>query len=165
MATQTLISIEEYLRTAYEPDAEYVDGHIVERSMPETPHSAVQVRLVQLFAPLSRDRSLHLMTGLRMRISAACVRIPDFAVFREKPTELVPSHPPLIVIEIVSREDRHTDIVQKFQDYRSWGVPHIWLADPWQRQLSVYSENGLTAVRSFQLADFDLQITAADMLD
>ena len=165
MATQTLISIEEYLRKAYEPDAEYVDGHIVERSMPETPHSAVQVRLVQLFTPLSRDRNLHLMTELRMRISPACVRIPDFAVFREKPVELVPSRPPLIVVDIVSREDRHTEIVQKFEDYRSWNVAHIWLADPWQRQLSVYSENGMTAVRCFELADLGLKFTAADIFD
>lgn len=165
MATQTLISVDEYLRTAYEPDAEYVDGHIAERGMPETPHSAVQVRLVQLFTPLSRDQNLHLMTELRMRIAAARIRIPDFAVFQEKPAELVPSHPPLIVVEIVSREDRHTDIVEKFEDYRSWGVPHIWLADPWQRQLAVYSENGLTAVRSFRLAGFDLKISAADIFD
>ena len=127
MATQTLISVEEYLRTAYEPDAEYVDGHIAERGMSETPHSAVQVRLVQLFTPLSRDHNLHLMTELRMRISAARIRIPDFAVFQEKPAELVPSHPPLIAVEIVSREDRHTDIVQKFEDYRSWDVPHFGL--------------------------------------
>jgi Uma2 family endonuclease len=165
VATQTLISIEEYLRTAYEPDAEYVDGLIVERSMPETPHSAVQVRLVQLFTPLSRDRNLHLMTELRMRISPSCIRIPDFAVFEEKPAELVPSQPPMIVVEIVSREDRHTDIVQKFEQYRSWAVPHIWLADPWQRQLAIYSESGLTAVRSFELADLGLKISAADLFD
>ena len=165
VATQTLIAVEDYLRTAYEPDAEYVDGHIVERGMPETPHSAVQVRLVQLFTPLSRDRNLHLMTDLRMRIAPARIRIPDFAVFRKKPDELVPSHPPMTVVEIVSREDRHTDIVQKFEEYRSWGVPHIWLADPWQRQLSFYSEEGLNAVRSFQLPGYDLKIAAVDIFD
>ena len=71
----------------------------------------------------------------------------------------------MIVVEIVSREDRHTDIVQKFEEYRSWGVPHIWLADPWQRQLSVYSETGLNAVRSFQLPGCDLNITTVDIFD
>ena len=75
------------------------------------------------------------------------IRIPDVAVFHpQEPAELVPSDPPLVVVEIVSREDRHTEIIQKFEEYRAWGVPHIWLADPWQRQLSVYGDNGLTVV-------------------
>ena len=163
--TQTLISIEEYLRTVYEPDAEFVDGRIVERRMPEDPHSAVQVRLVQLFTPVSTSNNLYLRTELRMKLSPTRIRIPDFAVFQGRPAELVPSNPPLVVVEIVSREDRHMQIIQKFEEYRSWGVPHIWLADPWQRELSVYGDNGLTAVESFQLTDFDLKIAGADIFD
>ena len=165
VSTQTFIPIEEYLRTVYEPDAEFVDGRIVERSMPEDPHSAVQVRLVQLFTPVSPSNNLYLRTELRMRLSAARIRIPDFAVFRGKPAELVPSSPPLVVVEIASREDRQVQIIQKLEEYRSWGVSHIWLADPWQRQLSVYGDTGLTAVESFQLADFDLKIAATDIFD
>jgi len=165
VSTQTLIPIEEYLRTAYEPDAEFVDGRIVERSMPEDPHSAVQVRLVQLFTPVSPGNNLYLRTELRMRLSATRIRIPDFAVFQGKPTELVPSNPPWVVVEIVSREDRHAQIVQKCAEYRSWGVPHIWLADPWQRQLSVYGDNGLGVVESFQLTDLGLTIAVAEIFD
>ena len=165
MATQTFIPLEEYLRTIYEPDAEYVDGEIVERNLGEDPHTAAQVRLIQLFTPLSRDHDLHLRTELRVRLSPTRIRIPDFAVFQGKPTELVPSNPPLVIVEIVSREDRHTEIIQKFEDYRNWGVPHIWLADPWQKQFSVYADNGLTAVPSLQIPDFDLEIPPADMFD
>ena len=128
--TQTLIPIEEYLRTAYEPDAEFVDGRIVERSMPEDPHSAVQVRLVQLFTPVSPSNNLYLRTELRMKLSPTRIRIPDLAVFQGKPAELVPSKPPLVVVEIVSREDRHTQIIEKCEEYRSWGVLHIWLGRP-----------------------------------
>lgn len=128
--TQTLIPIEEYLRTVYEPDAEFVDGRIVERSMPGDSHSAVQVRLVQLFTPVSPSNNLYLRTELRMRLSSTRIRIPDFAVFQGKPAELVLSKPPLAVVEIVSREDRHTQIIEKCEEYRSWGVPHIWLGRP-----------------------------------
>ena len=163
VATQTLIPLQEYLRTIYEPDAEFVDGEIMERNLGEYPHSAAQVRLVRLFTQLNRDQDLHLATELRVRLSPTRIRIPDFAVFQDKPTELVPSTPPLVIVEIVSREDRHTEIIQKFEEYRAWGVPHIWLADPWQRQLSVYGDRGLTAVGSLQLSDFGLRITAADI--
>ena len=165
VATQTLIPIEEYLRTAYEPDAEFVDGDIVERNLGEDPHSAVQVRLVEIFYELRKKHRVYCRTELRMRLAPARIRIPDFAVFQDKPTELVPSTPPLIIVEIVSREDRHTEIIQKFEEYRAWGVPHIWLADPWQQQLSVYGDNGLTAVGSLQLSDFGLTITPTDIFD
>ena len=35
MLTGTSIPVEEYLRTSYEPDMEYVDGQLVERSVGE----------------------------------------------------------------------------------------------------------------------------------
>jgi len=42
MATTTHISLEEYLRTPFEPDAQYVRGEIQERAMGEYEHTAVQ---------------------------------------------------------------------------------------------------------------------------
>ncbi len=53
MATQPigdrLISVEEYLSTAYEPDCEYDDGVIVERNLGEFEHSFLQALLATLF--------------------------------------------------------------------------------------------------------------------
>jgi len=42
MLTGTAIPVEEYLRTSYEPDMEYVDGQLVERSVGEHRHSRTQ---------------------------------------------------------------------------------------------------------------------------
>jgi hypothetical protein len=42
MATSALVLVEEYLRTSYEPDSEYVDGELVERNAGEKPHSKLQ---------------------------------------------------------------------------------------------------------------------------
>jgi hypothetical protein len=42
MSTTTRIPVEVYLRSSYEPDAEYVDGEIEERPMGENDHSAWQ---------------------------------------------------------------------------------------------------------------------------
>jgi hypothetical protein len=33
MSTRTLISVEEYLRSSYEPDCDFVDGEIEERNV------------------------------------------------------------------------------------------------------------------------------------
>lgn len=165
VATPTLVSVEEYLRTSFDgPDREYVDGEVLERNVGENPHSEAQVRLVELFYEFRKKHPLHARTELRMRLEPRRYRIPDVAVFHpEKPDELVPSHPPLIVIEIVSREDRHTEIIKKLSEFLSWGVKHVWLVDPWQRQLSVYTQNGLSAVTSYQLPELDIQITAAEI--
>jgi hypothetical protein len=43
MSTKVLMSVDEYLRTSFDgPDCEYLDGEIVERSVPEVPHADVQ---------------------------------------------------------------------------------------------------------------------------
>ncbi len=36
------VSVEEYLRTSYGPDCEYVDGRIEERNLGELEHSILQ---------------------------------------------------------------------------------------------------------------------------
>jgi hypothetical protein len=40
--TPTLISVDEYLRTMYHPDCDYIAGHVLGRNMGETPHAGLQ---------------------------------------------------------------------------------------------------------------------------
>ena len=46
MGAATLIPVEEYLHTNYDPDREYVDGEVVERNVGEKTHSRIQRRLL-----------------------------------------------------------------------------------------------------------------------
>jgi hypothetical protein len=48
---ETLISVEQYLATSYEPDCDYVDGRIEERNLGEFDHSSVQTRLPSISDP------------------------------------------------------------------------------------------------------------------
>ena len=99
-----------------------------------------------------------------MRVAPTRYRIADLAVFAgDAPKENVPSSPPLIVIEIVSRDDRHTEIVKKLAEYRDWGVRHVWLVDPWNRMLCVFSANGLNEVPAFQVPEFNVEISQAEI--
>jgi Uma2 family endonuclease len=61
--------------------------------------------------------------------------IPDVAVFYPHEPGLVPDTPPLIAIEILSPDDRLTKVREKLEEYRAWGVPHVWLVDPHSRRL------------------------------
>lgn len=159
MSLQTLVTPEEYLRTVF-------DGAIVERNWGGNPHSTVQARLVEIFYEARKQHPLYSRPELRLQLAATRFRIPDVAVFHpRKPVDVVPSDPPFIVVEIVSPEDRHTDIVKKLEEYRTWGVPRIWLADPSPRRLSVYQEKGLVAVDAFRLPEFDLEIRPTDLFE
>ncbi len=166
MATQALVSPEEYLSTSFDgPDREYVDGLVVERNVGENPHSEVQARLIEIFYELRKRHPLYCRPELRLKLSSTRYRIPDVSVFHpEKPADLVPDKPPFIAVEIVSREDRYTDVLKKLEEYRVWGAPHIWIVDPWQRTLSVYEKEGLRTVSSFVLSELGIEIPQAEIL-
>jgi Uma2 family endonuclease len=166
MATKIQVPVEDYLATSFDGgDREYLDGQIVERNVGDNSHSKVQGRLAGFFHEISKKNSLHLRPELRVRIGSTRYRVVDFAIFKgPEPTERFPSSPPHIVIEIVSRDDRFTEIVEKLDEYHRWGAPHIWLVDPHSHKLSVYGPAGLSEVSAFELPEFDLRLTFADLM-
>ena len=104
--------------------------------------------------------------SLRLKLSETRYRIPDVSIFvGQEPTENIPSTPPLVVVEIISRDDRSTKIVEKLRDYHARGVPHIWLIDPWQRALSAYGPEGLTAASVLRVPKLNLTVSPAELFD
>ncbi len=100
---------------------------------------------------------------LRLRVGPLRVLIPDVCVFAGvKPTEDVPSTPPLIAIEILSPDDRMSEVREKLDEYRRWGVTHVWLADPRSRRFYV-CDNSFREVTSFLIPEFGLEIKPADI--
>ena len=47
--TPTLLSINEYLRTSYKPDVDFVDGELEERNLGEYEHARLQTLLAAFF--------------------------------------------------------------------------------------------------------------------
>jgi Uma2 family endonuclease len=68
--------------------------------------------------------------------------------------------PPLIAIEVLSVDDRLTAVREKLQEYRAWGVPHVWLVDPHSRRLYT-CDNGLTEVSSFAIPELNVELGPA----
>src|SRR5882724_2422932 len=165
MSTKSAVSIEDYLRTSFEGlDREYVDGEIVERTLPDNLHSETQWRLSGLIWDLSKKLPFHGRTELRSRVAATRVRIPDVSIYAGRnPTDRYPSEPPLVAIEILSQDDRPPKVMQKLKEYSDWGVPHIWLVDPESRTLHVYTEGTLSTVSALAIAEFDVQLTGAEI--
>jgi len=169
MAVKVGLTEEEYLRTSFPGvDSEFRDGDIVERAIPDVPHSTAQMGSAGFFLQLRKQEGLPFfpLPELRHQVRPGRYLIPDVAVhWPNPPAEDVPAHPPLIVIEVLSPEDRMSDVIAKFQEYVAWGVPHVWLIDPRSRQLSIYDRQGLHHVDEFPVPEANRPLRVADIFD
>ena len=160
MATKAQITAEQYLQMTFEHDAEFVRGEVVERSMPDYIQGKIAFLIAQALVPVSRSHPLYPCFEVRMRVAPNVYRIPGVSVFAgEEPNQNVPSAPPLLVTEIVSKDDRYHDLMEKLEKYRIWGVPNIWVIDPLSKRFAVYTQGWLQNVSSLTLADYPFELT------
>ncbi len=131
MATTTHVPVEVYLRSSYEPDAEYVDGRIEERPMGEFDHASWQLAILDWFLRHEKKWGIRVRPELRIRVAATRYRVPDVTVLdRSRPIEQIITHPPVAVFEVLSPEDSLQRLKRKLEDYRTMGIPEIWVIDP-----------------------------------
>ena len=138
MAVATLVSVEEYLSTSWDPDREYVDGRLIERNVGELDHSYLQSLLLKL---LDR-RGLFAFVELRVQVRANRFRIPDVLAVRQMPSGRFLRVPPYIVVEVLSPDDRTRDLDDKIDDYLTFGVENIWVIDPGRSRVTVWTRDG-----------------------
>lgn len=136
MATSTAIPVEQYLRTYYDPDMEYVDGRLVERHVGEYFHSRLQALIVRLLGNRERERRFRVFAEQRVRVSdEPRYRIPDVCV-KALPHLVAPVlMEPDLAIEIISPDDEPSDMLYRISDYQHAGIPYIWVIDPYKRTL------------------------------
>ena len=158
------ISAQDYLKTHYElQDPEYVDGELIERSLPNLEHSTVLKKLLRILDSREISPPLVAYADLTVRIDPARYRIPDVVAYAEKPTESHPSQPPFIVVEILSPDDRMSEVLNKLADYEAWQAKHIWLIDPSRRQFYVFRDGAPRPIDVLETADPQLAIKPQDV--
>jgi len=130
-AQVTQVPVEVYLKSSYEPDAEYVDGVIEERPMGEWDHSSWQHAIELWFAQHAKEWNIHVRPELRVQVQPGNFRVPDVTVTdRSLPVEQVITHPPIAVFEILSPEDTVTRMMTKLGEYERMGIQTILILDP-----------------------------------
>src|SRR5438132_6672179 len=117
MSAGPLISLEQYLSTIYEPDCDYVDGKIEERTVGERTHARLQLRIGAYLLTHYEKAGLEAFTELRVQVSPTRFRIPDVCVTRGDPGEEVLRKPPFICIEILSPEDPMSRLDMRVKEY------------------------------------------------
>ena len=163
MSTKAQIRAEDYLRMTFEHDAEFVHGEIVERGMPTYVHGRLEGLIFAEFDRLRRSHGLYPCLEVRMKIATDLYRISDVAVLTAPASQEVPEKPPLVVVEIISKDDRYSHVRQKLEEYREWGVAYIWVIDPSMKRFWLYNEFGLQNVSSLTLSEYPFQLTPAEL--
>jgi Uma2 family endonuclease len=163
MAVGTLISVEEYLRTSYDPDVEYIDGVIEERNVGEREHSLVQSNLI--FFLRQKYPKVGVWPEWRSRTRETRFRVPDVCVTLSDPHTKILIEPAFLVIEILSDEDRMSRVLARLQEFAANGVPHIWLIDPQLQAMFVYRSGDLQEIKGdvIATADPELSLTRAEI--
>jgi len=153
MITSTAVPVEEYLRTTYDPDMEYVGGQLVERNVGEHDHSRLQSLLTIQLGARERERRFRVFTEQRVRVSdEPRYRIPDLCVkalpYKKTPILIRPD----LAIEIISPDDKPAEMLEKIADYQAAGIPHIWVADPYQRTVIEADQSGIRRPATLKLS-------------
>ncbi len=141
MSTAVLVSTTEYLNTTYRPDQEFLEGQLVERNVGEYEHSNLQGAVVASMRQHGREWDIRVLPEQRIQVSPTRYRVPDICVIsRRQQIEQVFTEPPLLCIEILSKDDTLRSMQERIDDYRAFGVPNIWVLDPVQRRAYVCND-------------------------
>ncbi len=137
-----------------ESDVQYelVRGKLREVPMAGWRHGWIEVNIILVLATDHVARSVGRTTGGDTAFVLArdpdTVRIPDVAFVRHErlPPPLVSGRaalPPDLAIEIRSPNDRPGELRRKLTDYFAAGVQLVWLVDPDEQTVEVWTPSGL----------------------
>lgn len=163
MPAGILMSVEEYLKRTGKPNAEYVNGVLIEKRMPTWEHSVIQMwigaLIFRLFPKYVAASELH------SRIGPTEFRLPDVAVALRSEITLrgYAKEPLYLCIEILSPEDRVGETLAKLERYHDWGVPYCWMIDPSKRRAWSYERGGEPLDVSSTLNAGEIQLEVAEI--
>jgi len=134
MSVSQLVSVSEYLSTSYRPDCDYVDGVVLERNLGEYDHGRLQLAVAAYYYNRRKEWGVRAVPEQRVQVSPTRFRIPDVCVMIGEPTEQIFRTPPFICIEILSKDDRISEMQERVEDYLRFGVRYVWILDPRKRK-------------------------------
>jgi len=146
------VSVQDYLKMTSDPDCEFVEGVVEERTVGEYDHATWQTIIAGFFTFNKPDWGVRARSELRVQVAPNRFRVPDVTILsREAPREQIITHPPLAVFEILSPEDSMTRMLEKLADYESMGIKAIWVIEPKKPSYFQFSQGKLIPAVVFDL--------------
>lgn len=166
-----LMTVDEYWDFVNRPENvdrffELHRGEVIELPRPKKPHGIVCIRIatqLQNYADrVGRGYVLSNDTGVVLAEAPGTVVGPDVAYCADANTydEVEPKWaetPPILVVEVLSPDDKMSKVNEKIADYLKAGVKVVWLADPELKTVTVYrpARNHVVLKRADELAGGD----------
>jgi len=167
MPTLTLVSVDEYLSTSYDPDVEYVDGQLVERNVGEKDHGRLQTLIATYLANREAQWKICTYTDTRTQVLPTRFRLPDICVVPAPETdEQIIRTAPFLCIEILSKkDDRAEDIQEKIEEYLAFGVKYVWIINHRKRLAYVHTSSGMTKAKDgvLKTSEPDIAVPLAEI--
>ncbi|MFZ1086993.1 MAG: Uma2 family endonuclease [Terracidiphilus sp.] len=162
-AAPVFVPVEEYLQSSWSPDAEYIDGQIVERNRGDDAHSSWQGAILFWFNRQAVRAGIRVRPSLLMQADSNTFLIPDVTLLdRNLPAEPIATHPPVAVIEVLSPADQVGRVMKKGERYEKMGIRTILIVDPEgpafryrEGKLEALAERAFTLEGSEALFDLD----------
>ncbi|MCL1801326.1 MAG: Uma2 family endonuclease [Promicromonosporaceae bacterium] len=127
------MSFEEFARTPWEGNAEWVDGEAIFMiGFPPRLHARVIAKIVVLYA--SAFPELDVLPEQAVRLNEETLRKPDVVLDHHWTEQDLLSDnidAPLVVVEVVSKSTRTQDYIDKAAEYAQAGIGQYWIVD-WQ---------------------------------
>ncbi|MCA9027060.1 MAG: Uma2 family endonuclease [Planctomycetaceae bacterium] len=176
---QALVTAEEFKQIAIDRDGlvELVRGEVIEMSRPGVKHGGVCAEITRHLgnwaAPKKLGRVIANDAGVQTEHNPDSVRGPDVFFIRMErlPNGGYPDGwlevPPDLCVEVLSPNDRWSEVVEKISEYFRLGVPEVWVLDPARHEVQVHlNTNGLPrtlrdgdALTSEQLPGFECAVS------
>ncbi len=154
-ATQTITTAEQLLHTPGLGRCELVRGELIMMSPGGAEHGRIIINVTgPLFTFLKQQQQLGVLygaeTGFRIAHDPDTVRAPDVAFVRADRIPAAPVKgffpgPPDLAVEVLSPDDRASEVLDKVRDWLQAGCQAVWIVDPRTRRMSIYRSSNQIA--------------------
>jgi Uma2 family endonuclease len=155
MSTETKtkrMTAEEFYDWVHQPEQankwfELVRGEVIELPPPRRPHGVVCVKVAAALDRYVTERGKGYVacndSGVILERDPDTVRGPDVALYEDADAfaDLHPKYgevPPRLAVEVLSPDDRASQLMRKITEYLRGGVGMVWVIDPESRTVTVH---------------------------
>lgn len=153
---QRILTADELLALGDIGRCELIDGEVIRMSPGSFEHGAVAMNVGRVLSEFVHHHQCGIVTaaetGFKIRRNPDTVRAPDAAFIstarlpKELPRRGFFEGAPDLAAEVVSPDDRWSEVVAKAQDWLSAGCRLVWIVDPATRCVTVHEGGGQVRV-------------------